>query len=99
MRVISWAALERLAMADQAFGWTVEMQVRALKQGLRIQEIRVPYHRRSAGKSKISRTISGTFKAGSTILWVIGRELVHELRHHKHQAVVVDSGATAGLVQ
>jgi glycosyltransferase involved in cell wall biosynthesis len=78
MRVISWSALERLAMADQDFGWTVEMQIRALKKGLRIQEIRVPYHRRSAGKSKISRTLSGTFKAGSTILWVIGRELALE---------------------
>lgn len=76
MRVISWAALERLAMTDQAFGWTVEMQVRALKQRQRILEIDVPYHQRTAGKSKISRTVTGTFKAGSTIIWVIGRELL-----------------------
>ena len=76
MRAIRWTALERLAMSDQAFGWTVEMQVRALKHGLRIQEIDVPYHRRSAGTSKISRTISGTLKAGGTILWVIARELI-----------------------
>jgi glycosyltransferase involved in cell wall biosynthesis len=96
MRVISWAALERLAMADQDFGWTVEMQVRALKQGLKIQEIKVPYHKRTAGKSKISRTISGTVKAGSTILWVIGRELAHELRCRKHQTATSDSGITAG---
>jgi glycosyltransferase involved in cell wall biosynthesis len=81
MRVISWDALERLGMTDQAFGWTVEMQVRALKHGLRIREIDVPYHRRSAGTSKISRTIGGTLKAGSTILWVIGRELVNGVRH------------------
>jgi hypothetical protein len=99
MRVISWAALERLAMADQDFGWTVEMQVRALKQNLRIQEIRVPYHTRSAGKSKISRTLSKTFKAGSIILWVIGRELVHKLRHHKQQAAAFDTGVTAGSAQ
>jgi glycosyltransferase involved in cell wall biosynthesis len=76
MRVISWAALKRLQMADQAFGWTVEMQVRAIKAGLRIQELRVPYYPRSAGTSKISRTVSGTVKAGSTILLVIARELV-----------------------
>ena len=74
MRVISWPALSRLNMADQAFGWTVEMQIRAIKHGLRIREIDVPYHIRSAGKSKISRTISGTVMAGSTILWVIARE-------------------------
>jgi glycosyltransferase involved in cell wall biosynthesis len=82
MRAIRWDALERLGMSDQDFGWTVEMQVRALKQGLKTLEIRVPYHRRRAGKSKISRTISGTIRAGTTILWVIGRELVQELRQN-----------------
>ncbi len=79
MRVISWTALNRLNMTDQAFGWTVEMQVRAIKQRLRIREIDVPYHHRTAGKSKISRTITGTVKAGSTILWVIGREVLSGL--------------------
>jgi glycosyltransferase involved in cell wall biosynthesis len=86
MRVIRWAALERLAMADQAFGWTVEMQIRALTLGLRIREIDVPYHRRTAGQSKISRTVSGTVKAGSTILWVIGRELWRSWHHKEASA-------------
>ena len=90
MRVIRWGALERLAMTDQAFGWTVEMQVRALKHGLRIVEIDVPYHVRSAGKSKISRTLTGTVKAGTTILWVIGRELVHGLWHKRQEAAPAD---------
>ncbi len=85
MRVISWPALSRLNMADQAFGWTVEMQIRAIKQDLTIREIDVPYHLRTAGKSKISRTVMGTIKAGSTILWVIGRELMHGLRSKNHQ--------------
>ena len=89
MRVISWSALERLAMADQDFGWTVEMQVRALKHRLRILEIKVPYHQRTGGKSKISRTISGTVKAGSTILWTIGRELAHELRQERREAITL----------
>lgn len=96
MRVIRWDSLERLDMADQDFGWTVEMQVRAIRQRLNIKEIPVPYYQRSAGKSKISRTISGTFKAGSTILWVIGRELALELRRNKHHTVTPDSGITAG---
>ena len=99
MRVIRWADLERLAMTDQAFGWTVEMQVRALKHGLRIREIDVPYHQRTTGKSKISRTITGTVKAGSTILWVIGRELVQGLRHKREQAVPADKVITAETVQ
>lgn len=99
MRVIRWADLERLAMTDQAFGWTVEMQVRALKHGLRIREIDVPYHQRTAGKSKISRTITGTVKAGSTILWVIGRELVQGLRQKRQQAVPADNHITAETAQ
>lgn len=52
------------------------MQVRAALHGLGIGEFDVPYRRRSAGVSKISRTVSGTVKAGRTILWVIARELV-----------------------
>lgn len=76
MRAIRWEALQSLAMRDKGFGWTVEMQVRAVKQGLRVLEIKVPYRNRRGGKSKISRTISGTLKAGCTILWVIGRELL-----------------------
>jgi glycosyltransferase involved in cell wall biosynthesis len=83
MRVIRWMALSRLNMADQAFGWTVEMQVRALKQGLRVLEIGVPYHHRTAGKSKVSRTVTGTVKAGITILWVIGREFVQGLQQKR----------------
>ena len=77
MRAIRWSALNQLNMTDQAFGWTVEMQIRAVKHGLRIREIEVPYYKRAAGKSKISRTISGTIMAGSTILWIIGRELLN----------------------
>jgi glycosyltransferase involved in cell wall biosynthesis len=95
MRVISWSALERLDMTDLDFGWTVEMQVRALKHRIKISEIPVPYHQRSAGKSKISRTLSGTVKAGITILWVIGREFAGELFHHKSQV----SPVAAGLVR
>jgi len=87
MRVIRWASLEQLAMADQAFGWTVEMQIRALQCGLKIREIDVPYYKRAAGQSKISRTVSGTVRAGSTILWVIGRELWKGIYQKRKQAV------------
>jgi glycosyltransferase involved in cell wall biosynthesis len=99
MRVISWSALNQLNMADQAFGWTVEMQVRALRHGLRIREIDVPYHRRSAGKSKISRTITGTVRAGSTILWVIGREVLHDLWQKKELKASSEKTNTALKVQ
>lgn len=77
MRAIRWSELCKLNMADRTFGWTVEMQIKALKAGLEVIEIPLPYHVRIAGQSKISRTLSGVIRAGSKILWVIGRELVH----------------------
>jgi glycosyltransferase involved in cell wall biosynthesis len=95
MRVIRWRALEQLAMADQDFGWTVEMQVRAVRHGVKTMEIRVPYFRRRAGTSKISRTLAGTFKAGTTILWVIGRELLAELRFRQHQPAAAKAAIAA----
>lgn len=99
MRVISWETLNKLNMADQAFGWTVEMQVRALKQGLRIREMDVPYYQRAAGKSKISRTVSGTVMAGSTILWVIGRELLNGVRQKNKQTAPAYTVINAKSVQ
>jgi glycosyltransferase involved in cell wall biosynthesis len=89
MRVISWEALERLGMQDRDFGWTVEMQVRAIRCRLRVREIDVPYHPRSAGKSKISRTVSGTVRASITILWVIGRELADGLQQKQKRPAAV----------
>src|SRR5437762_4821035 len=71
LRIIRRAALDRLAMADTNFGWTVEMQAKAAKCGLRVTEIPVRYRRRHSGKSKISRTVSGSFRAGWKILWTI----------------------------
>jgi glycosyltransferase involved in cell wall biosynthesis len=72
-RAIRREALERLAMQDRDFGWTVEMQVRAAARGLRCAEVPVGYRRR-VGRSKISGTLSGVLRAGTKILWVIGRE-------------------------
>lgn len=71
-RAIRWEALQRLEMADRDFGWTVEMQVKAVIEGLRIAEIPVSYRRR-VGVSKITGTLSGTLRAGSKILRTIAR--------------------------
>lgn len=74
MRALTWQALDAVAMTDRDFGWTVEMQIRAVKRGLRIVEIPVPYRARKLGRSKISRTVSGTLKAGAKMFRVIARE-------------------------
>ena len=71
-RAIRWDALQRIGMTDRNFGWTVEMQVKAVQKGLRIAEVPVSYRRR-VGVSKITGTFSGTVRAGWKILWTIGR--------------------------
>ena len=60
-------------MDDQTFGWTVQMQVRALRAGLWVTEVPVDYRRR-IGKSKISGTLSGVVRAGTKIISTIFRE-------------------------
>jgi len=71
-RAIRWDCLERLGMVDRNFGWTVEMQIKAARLGLRFCEVPVAYRRR-IGASKISGTIHGTIKAGSKILYLIAK--------------------------
>ncbi|MGK7345492.1 MAG: glycosyltransferase family 2 protein [Candidatus Nitrospinota bacterium M3_3B_026] len=71
-RAVRSGSLASLGMADRDYGWTVEMQVKAIKQGLRIMEIPVPYKRR-IGKSKISGTFKGTVMAGWKIITTIFR--------------------------
>ena len=71
-RAVRFAALERLHMRDRDFGWTVEMQVRALQENLRICEVPVRYRRR-VGQSKISGTLGGSVRAGIKILSTLWR--------------------------
>lgn len=73
-RAIHWAALQRLGMRDRNFGWTVEMQLRAARLGLRHAEVPVSYRRR-IGRSKISGTLRGTVLASYTILRVLAQHL------------------------
>ncbi len=73
-RAVSWEALERIRMEDPGYGWTVEMQVKAAKLGLRCIEVPVSYRRRPEGRSKVSGTVRGVMGAGAKILYVIFRE-------------------------
>jgi len=74
-RAISRSALERLSLRDRNFGWTVEMQIQAVRHGLRVQEVQMSYRRR-IGHSKISGTLGGAVGAGLKILFVIFRNAV-----------------------
>jgi len=69
-RAVRWSRLLALEMEDPDFGWTVEMQVKAARQGLCCAEVPMRYRRR-VGVSKVSGTIGGALMAGYKILWTI----------------------------
>ena len=71
-RAIRKEALARLGLQDHADGWNVEMQVKALKAGLRVVEVPVRCRTRLGGSDR-SGTISGTMKAGAGIVAAIAR--------------------------
>lgn len=78
-RAIRWDALQRLGMCDRNYGWTVEMQIKAARIGLRVCEVPVSYRRR-IGVSKISGTVLGSIKAGYKILYLIARHGLAPIR-------------------
>ena len=69
-RAIVWSKLLNLNMIDQNFGWTIEMQIKAHKAGLRYTEVPVNYRKR-IGLSKVSGTVKGVFGAGYKIIYTI----------------------------
>jgi glycosyltransferase involved in cell wall biosynthesis len=71
-RAITADGLRRLGMQDRTFGWTVEMQLKAARRGLRVEEVPVDYRPR-IGRSKVSGTVSGSLRAGAKILGTIAR--------------------------
>ena len=73
-RAITKSAFEVLGMKDKDFGWTVEMQIKAIKNNIKIKEVPVSYRPR-IGQSKISGTLKGSIKAGYKILHTIYKYL------------------------
>jgi glycosyltransferase involved in cell wall biosynthesis len=71
-RAIVWKKLLDLNMVDQNFGWTIEMQIKAHKAGLRYSEVPVNYRKR-IGVSKVSGTVKGVIGAGYKIIFTIFR--------------------------
>jgi len=78
-RAIRRDALQSLGMAEETYGWNLEMQMRAAKAGLRILELPVDHRARRGGRSKVSGNLSGSVKAIGRITWTFLR-LVRDLR-------------------
>ena len=70
-RAIKYDKLMALNMQDKTYGWTVEMQLKALNHKLKYTEIPVKYRNR-IGKSKVSGTLKGAVMAGIKILSSLG---------------------------
>lgn len=73
-RAIRFSSLLQIDMQDKTYGWTVEMQLKAAKNGFRCVEVPVRYRRR-IGFSKISGTVKGTILAGYKIIATIFKYL------------------------
>lgn len=71
-RAIRADALRRLDMQDRNYGWTIEMQIKAVRQKLRIEEVPVSYRNR-IGVSKVSGNLKASVLAGIKILWTVFR--------------------------
>lgn len=69
-RAIRLESLNALGMRDPDYGWTVEMQVKALHKKLNVAEVPVNYRKR-IGVSKVSGTVKGTILAGYKIITTI----------------------------
>ncbi len=69
-RAIRRSSLEALRMSDLTWGWTIEMQVKAVEAGLRWREIPVGYRDR-IGQSKISGTVQGSVRAATRMFVMI----------------------------
>ena len=70
-RAIRFGALQGLAMADHNYGWTVEMQIKALQRHMLVLEVPVSYRKRPGGRSKVSSTLRGVVGAGTKILGTV----------------------------
>ena len=69
-RAISRTALESLQMSEMTYGWNLEMQMKAARDGLRILEVPVSYRLRQGGVSKVAGSLRGSIKAAIRIMKV-----------------------------
>ena len=73
-RAVSFGRLRDLEMDDRDWGWTLQMQIRAVRKGLRIVEMEVPHRRRREGTSKISGSPATSVRVGLKMFYTLARE-------------------------
>jgi glycosyltransferase involved in cell wall biosynthesis len=75
-RAVRFGDLLDLEMDDRDWGWTLQMQLRAVLRGLEVVEVDVPHRSRSAGRSKISGSPITSLRVGLKMLYTLARERV-----------------------
>lgn len=73
-RAVRFRSLLAMEMDDRDWGWTLQMQLRALRHGLRIREVEVPHGTRRGGRSKISGSLGTSVRVGLKMLYTLARE-------------------------
>jgi len=73
-RAVRFERLLDLEMDDRDWGWTLQMQIRALRGGLRIRELEVAHRKRSDGHSKISGSLTMSLRVGAKMFYTLARE-------------------------
>ncbi|MDE2875450.1 MAG: glycosyltransferase family 2 protein [Gemmatimonadota bacterium] len=79
-RAIRRDALERLAMDDRDWGWTLQMQLRAVRHRLAIEEVDAPHLPRSGGRSKISGRLGMSVRVGAKMFYTLARERIRPVK-------------------
>ena len=73
-RAVRFSSLLDLEMDDRNWGWTLQMQIRAARSDLRIEEIEVAHRRRTEGRSKISGSLIMSLRVGAKMFYTLARE-------------------------
>ncbi len=73
LKAVTREAIVTIEPSEMTYGWTVELLAGAARRKLAIAEVETSYRHRAGGTSKVSGTLSGSFRAGWRILSVLGR--------------------------
>jgi glycosyltransferase involved in cell wall biosynthesis len=79
-KAVTVRALDALALTDDGMGYVIQMLLRAHALGLRVVEVEVAHRPRTAGRSKVSGTVSGTVRASAKIISAIARHALLQRR-------------------
>lgn len=71
-RAVTWNCLQSLSLKEGRYGWTLEMMLKAVRAGYRMEEIPVSYRPR-LGQSKVSGSWSASLKASLVMLATVAR--------------------------